>query len=202
MSTSSGVSSALASALPRRAASRAAAVTASKRAVAILESTSRKCHGRLQGVSSALASALEACRVVRNVCLYQPNSFGFLVPKPRSGCYAAQHGLLDGADGALRKVGVAPGHLLDVPEIHQLLELPLDSEPSSEYTLAGTPRQSSQILQPAERFSDVTGQCHRSVFGAKSAENGELRKVRFFLCPVKSAAWASKFARFSAENLL
>ena len=41
---------------------------------------------------------------------------------PPAGCYAAQHGLLDGADGALRKVGVAPGHLLlDVPEIHQLL---------------------------------------------------------------------------------
>ena len=34
---------------------------------------------------------------------------------------------LDGADGALREVGVAPGHLLlDVPEIHQLLELPLE----------------------------------------------------------------------------
>ena len=31
-----------------------------------------------------------------------------------------------GADGALGEVGVAPGHLLlDVPEIHQLLELPL-----------------------------------------------------------------------------
>ena len=43
----------------------------------------------------------------------------------RSGCYATQHGLLD-ADGALCKVGVAPGHLLlDVPEIHQL-ELPLE----------------------------------------------------------------------------
>ena len=52
MSTSSGVSkpstvesreaSALASALPRRAASRAAVVTASKRAVAILESTSEE----------------------------------------------------------------------------------------------------------------------------------------------------------------
>ena len=26
--------------------------------------------------------ALEALRVVRNVCLYHPNSFGFLVPKP------------------------------------------------------------------------------------------------------------------------
>ena len=47
-----------------------------------------------------------------------------LAPPARSGCYATQHGLLDGADGALRKVGVAPGHLLlDVPEIHQLLEL-------------------------------------------------------------------------------
>ena len=47
-----------------------------------------------------------------------------LPPPARSGCYAAQHGLLDGADGALREVGVAPGHLLlDVPEIHQLLEL-------------------------------------------------------------------------------
>ena len=50
-----------------------------------------------------------------------------LPPSARSGCYAAQHGLLDGADNALRKVGVAPGHLLlDVPEIHQLLELPLE----------------------------------------------------------------------------
>ena len=48
------------------------------------------------------------------------------MPLPRSGSYATQHGLLDGADGALREVGVAPGHLLlDVPEIHQLLELPL-----------------------------------------------------------------------------
>ena len=46
-----------------------------------------------------------------------------LAPPARSGSYAPQHGLLDGADGALCKVGVAPGHLLlDVPEIHQLLE--------------------------------------------------------------------------------
>ena len=37
-----------------------------------------------------------------------------------------KHGLLDGADDALHKIGVAPGHLLlDVLEIHQLLELPL-----------------------------------------------------------------------------
>ena len=50
-----------------------------------------------------------------------------LPPPARSGCYAAQHGLLDGADDALREVGVAPDHLLlDVPEIHQLLELPLE----------------------------------------------------------------------------
>ena len=50
-----------------------------------------------------------------------------LPPPARSGCYASQHGLLDGADGALHEVGVAPGHLLlDVPEIHQLLELPLE----------------------------------------------------------------------------
>ena len=49
------------------------------------------------------------------------------VPLPPPARYAAQHGLLDGADGALREVGVAPGHLLlDVPEIHQLLELPLE----------------------------------------------------------------------------
>ena len=50
-----------------------------------------------------------------------------LPPPARSGRYATQHGLLDGADDALREVGVAPGHLLlDVPEIHQLLELPLE----------------------------------------------------------------------------
>ena len=60
--------------------------------------------------------------------------------------------------------------------------------------------QNSQILQPAERFSDVTGLCHHSVFGAKSAENGELRKVRFFVSGVKSAAWASKFARFPPKT--
>ena len=48
--------------------------------------------------------------------------------------------------------------------------------------------QNSQILQPAERFSDVTGLCHHSVFGAKSAENGELRKVRFFVSDVQSGA--------------
>ena len=72
-----------------------------------------------------------------------------LPPPARSGCYAAQHGLLDGADGALREVGVAPGHLLlDVPEIHQLLEL-LNSEPSSEYTLAGTPRAWKTFFMPA-----------------------------------------------------
>ena len=33
-----------------------------------------------------------------------------LAPPARSGSYATQHGLLDGADGALREVGVAPGH--------------------------------------------------------------------------------------------
>ena len=60
--------------------------------------------------------------------------------------------------------------------------------------------QNSQILQPAERFSDVTGLCHHSVFGAKSAENGELRKVRFFVSCVKSSAWASKFARFPSKT--
>ena len=50
-----------------------------------------------------------------------------LPPPARSGSYATQHGLLDGADGALCEVGVAPGHLLlDVPEIHQLLEPPLE----------------------------------------------------------------------------
>ena len=49
-----------------------------------------------------------------------------LPPPARSGCHAAQHRLLDGADDALREVGVAPGHLLlDVPEILQLLELPV-----------------------------------------------------------------------------
>ena len=42
-----------------------------------------------------------------------------LAPPARSGCYATQHSLLDGADGALRKVGVAPGHLLlDVLEVY------------------------------------------------------------------------------------
>ena len=66
VSTSSGVSntstvesraaSALASALPRRAASRAAVVTASRRAAAILESTSEEVS-----TADSLASALEAC---------------------------------------------------------------------------------------------------------------------------------------------
>ena len=41
---------------------------------------------------------------------------------------------------------------------------------------------------------------HRSVFGAKSAENGELRKVRFFVSCVFCAAWASKFARFPPKT--
>ena len=41
---------------------------------------------------------------------------------------------------------------------------------------------------------------HRSVFGAKSAENGELRKVRFFVSGVKCAAWASKFACFRSKS--
>ena len=57
-----------------------------------------------------------------------------------------------------------------------------------------------QILQPAERFSDVTGLCHHSVFGAKSAENGQLRKVRFFVPDVESGARASKFARFPPKT--
>ena len=55
--------SALASALPRRAASRAAVVTASRRAAAILESTAEEVSTvdcRAYAVS-ALASALEAC---------------------------------------------------------------------------------------------------------------------------------------------
>ena len=60
--------------------------------------------------------------------------------------------------------------------------------------------QNSQILQPAERFSDVTGQCHHSVFGAKSAENGELRKVRFFRVLRQKCARGSKFARFPAKT--
>ena len=37
--------------------------------------------------------------------------------------------------------------------------------------------QNSQILQPAERFSDVTGLCHHSVFGAKSAFSCQTSKV-------------------------
>ena len=41
---------------------------------------------------------------------------------------------------------------------------------------------------------------HRSVFGAKSAENGELRKVRFFVSGVNCAAWASKFACFRSKS--
>ena len=61
-----------------------------------------------------------------------------LAPPARSGCYATQHVLLDGADGALREVGVAPDHLLlDVPEIHQLLELPLELGAASECGRAG-----------------------------------------------------------------
>ena len=43
---------------------------------------------------------------------------------------------------------------------------------------------------------------HRSVFGAKSAQNGQLRKVRFFVSDVKCAAWASKFARFRSKSSL
>ena len=50
-------------------------------------------------------------------------------------------------------------------------------------------------FQPAERFSDVTGLCHHSVFGAKSAENGELRKVCFFVSGVKCGVRATKFAQ-------
>ena len=60
--------------------------------------------------------------------------------------------------------------------------------------------QNNQILQPAERFSDVTGLCHHSVFGAKSAKNGQLRKVRFFVSDVESGARASKFARFPPKT--
>ena len=60
--------------------------------------------------------------------------------------------------------------------------------------------QNSQILQPAERFSNVTTLRHRSVFGAKSAQNGQLRKVRFFVSDVENAAWASKFARFPPKT--
>ena len=41
---------------------------------------------------------------------------------------------------------------------------------------------------------------HRFVFGAKSAENGKLRKVCFFVSCVKCAAWASKFARFPPKT--
>ena len=39
------------------------------------------------------------------------------------------------------------------------------------------------------------------VFGAKSAENGQLRKVRFFVSDVESGARASKFARFLPNRL-
>ena len=42
---------------------------------------------------------------------------------------------------------------------------------------------------------------HRSVFGAKSAQNGQLRKVRFFVSEVKCGAWASKFARSRSKSL-
>ena len=40
-----------------------------------------------------------------------------LPPPARSGCYAAQRGLLDGADDALREVGVAPGSSLNSPDV-------------------------------------------------------------------------------------
>ena len=41
--------------------------------------------------------------------------------------------------------------------------------------------------------------CHRSVFGAKSAQNGQLRKVRFFVSDGKWDACASSFARFRSK---
>ena len=47
---------------------------------------------------------------------------------------------------------------------------------------------------------NVTGLCHHSVFGAKSAENGQLRKARFFVSDVESGARASKFARFPPKT--
>ena len=79
---------------------------------------------------------------------------------------------------------------------------------SKEHQLIGTwffgpkTQQNSQILHPAERFSDVTGLCHRSVFGAKSAQNGQLREVCFFR--VRRQVWCPSLLirSFSAENRL
>ena len=60
--------------------------------------------------------------------------------------------------------------------------------------------QNSQILHPAERFSDVTGLRHRSVFGAKSAQNGQLRKVCFFSCQTASVVPEPVFSRNQAPD--
>ena len=54
--------------------------------------------------------------------------------------------------------------------------------------------QNSQILHPAERFSDVTGLRHRSVFGAKSAQNCQLCHHLLFGC--KSAQNRAQFPSF------
>ena len=92
-----------------------------------------------------------------------------LAPPARSGCYATQHGLLDGADGALGKVGVANGHLLlNVPEIHQILNSLLNSEPSLEHTLAGTPRVwNTFFLQPAAVVKTVLQRLGAHFFGQR-----------------------------------
>ena len=60
-----------------------------------------------------------------------------LAPPARSGCYATQHGLLDGADGALCDVGVVTCFSMSQKSISSFNSL-LNLEPSSEYTLAGT----------------------------------------------------------------
>ena len=78
-----------------------------------------------------------------------------LPPSARSGCYAAQHGLLDGAN-ALRKLSVAPGHLLlDVPEIHQLLNSLLNL--SRRWSTAEAPPAAATFLQPSADLKAAPG---------------------------------------------
>ena len=65
-----------------------------------------------------------------------------LPPPARSGRYATQHGLLDGADDALTCFSMSQ-------KSSSSLNSPLNSEPSSEYTLAGTPRAWNTFFMPA-----------------------------------------------------
>ena len=112
-----------------------------------------------------------------------------LPPPARSGCYAAQHGLLDGADGALREVGVAPGHLLlDVPEV---------AFDRSCQVSSSTPRQWARTHHMKQRSSfrgfQMARACRPAAARARSGSGSARARPR-------TSSWCERSASSSASS--